>query len=148
MDIQPEKKKMSRGCLVGLIVLGVIVVLVIIAGLVCYSKRDDFMKFALNTGITEMTETIAESHIAGIDTTKVNRIVLRFTERFEADTLDIDRWGRLIGEMQVILSDEAVDSLEAEQFLESLKNYFDRPPIEAVTEDDTTASESGFEESF
>lgn len=148
MDIQPEKKKMSRGCLVGLIVLSVIVVLITIAGFVCYSKRDDFMKFALNTGLTKITETIANSPVAGIDTTEVNQAVLRFTERFEADTLDIDRWGRLMGEMQAILLDEAVDSLEAEQFLESLENYFDWPPIETVTEADTSASESGLEESF
>ena len=143
MDNQPVKKGMSRGCLVGLIVLGVIVVLIVIAGIVCYTKRDDLMKFALNTGVTTVKAKIVDSPIAGIDTTEVNRTVASFTERFETEPVDMVRYQRLLSEMQAILSDDAVDSLEAEQFLESLENYFDRdsPPVETATEADTIVSE-------
>ena len=145
-----QKKGMSTGCIVALIVVGVLIALVVIAGIVCYAKRDDLVKFGGVQIAEQMKKTVAENPQPGVDTAAVNGALNSFIERTQAaEQPDMQAIGQFIQNTQHVVGDDMVDSLEAVQIINAVNNVYPSAvdaPSEQIPADtammDTTAAET------
>ena len=124
MTEQPMKKGMSKGCLIGLIIVGALVVMVVIAGVTCYVKRAEIAKFGVKTMITGLKTQVNDNPVEGIDTATFNAISDAFLVKLEQTELEVEKLGQLAQTIQPIMSDQAIDSAEAVWYLEALVEYF------------------------
>ena len=124
MTEQPMKKGMSKGCLIGLIIVGALVVMVVIAGVTCYVKRAEIAKFGVKTMITGLKTQVNDNPVEGIDTVTFNAISDAFMVKLEQTELDVEKLGQLAQTIQPIMSDQAIDSAEAVWYLEALVEFF------------------------
>ncbi len=141
MTEEIQKKGMSKGCLVALIVVGVLVLLVIIAGVTCYFKKDDLVRYGMATMVNSVKIKLSESPATGIDTARVNAISDAFVEKLNESEIDYDKYGRFGQTVQGLMTDKEIDSAEAELFVGAMIDYF--PELEqlvpAVEIEDTTS---------
>ena len=148
MTDAPEKKGMSKGCLVGIIVVSVLLVLIIVGGFICYYNRADLVKFGLVTVVTEYKNQINANPDEQIDTTVVNAVTDAFIEKFNQDELNdkkLEQVGLFMQNLQGAMSDEEINFDESEEFLDDMIRFYPeledlRPPPE--TEMDSTAVDS------
>ncbi len=143
MTEEVQKKRMSKGCLIALIVVGVLLLLVIIAGITCYLKKDELVKYGTTTMVTGIKTKLNDNPVAGIDTVRVNAVADAFIEKFNEAEIDYTRYGALSGELQEFVADDEIDSMDAERFVQAMIEYF--PELEelvpAVEIEDSTYME-------
>lgn len=116
--------------MIALIVGGVLLLLVIIAGITCYLKKDELVKYGTTAMVTSIKTDLNENPVAGVDTVRVNAIADAFIEKFNEAEIDYTRYGALSGKLQEFMSDEEIDSSEAEQFMQAMIEYF--PELEQL----------------
>lgn len=116
-----QKGAMSRGCMVALIVVGIIVVLVAASMVVCYVYRDDIVKI----GLTKLAETVASEAKkdlpADMTAADVDKAVEDFQKAFDEKKIDTDEIQSLSLMFQDIMKDQVVDSTEARMFVEGIR---------------------------
>lgn len=132
-----ERKRMSKGCLIALIVVGVLLVMAVVAGVVCYMNRDQLAKFGVTTMVNQVKQRAAEDPQAGVDTVQVNRIADLFLARFEADEdVDLDKIGSLLKDVQMLSQKDVLDSTDVLDFREAVFDFYpdlrDSLPLEVV----------------
>jgi hypothetical protein len=97
MTDQPQKQGMPRGCVIGLIVAGALLLLVIALFVVCRIYQDDLIKFSISNTLGGMRKALATAPIPGVDTPSVDSIVTGFSARFDSTkTIDYDRLQPLV----------------------------------------------------
>lgn len=126
----PKGKGMSRGCLIGLIALGVLLVLIIGAGITCYVLRDEMGKSAAIFMINEIKQEVAVDPPSGVDTTHFNRVMDEFLARMQADSLNLQKLGTFFQTIQSVPEDSKVDSAEVQLLIDAMINYY--PSLEDV----------------
>ena len=140
MNGEVPKKRMSKGCLIALIVAGVVLLLVIIAGILWCLKGDEMIKNSTATQVTGFKTELNDNPVAGVDTVRVNAIADAFIEKMNKSEVDYARYGRFVQALQALQSDEEIDSAEAERFVQAMIEYF--PELEqlvpAVEVEDST----------
>jgi uncharacterized protein YejL (UPF0352 family) len=145
MAEEVQKKGMSKGCLIALIVVGAVVLLLIIAVIVCYAKKDDLARYGAATLINSIKTELRKNPVEGVDTAQVNAVADAFLDKLSESKIDYNKYGRFMQSIQSIPADEKVDSIEAEQFIRAMIEYFpelkERLPAKEV-EDTTTAEDS------
>gem|GEM_PF-1515320 len=115
---------MSKGCLIALIVVGVLLLLVIIVGITCYLKKDELVKYGTTAMVTGIKTKLNDNPVAGVDTVRANAIADAFIEKFNEAEIDYSKYGPFTGQLQELMSDEEIDSAEAEQFMQAMIEYF------------------------
>lgn len=123
-EVTTEKKGMSKGCLVGLIVLGVLIVVIAVLGVVCYMNQDSIMKFGVNTMIAEVKTQLANSPNPAMDTTAFNAIADEFSRKMDAGEVDMQKMGSLAQVVQGIIEDKVVDSVEVMAFVDAMVDVY------------------------
>ena len=140
-----QRKGMSKGCLIALIVVGVLLLMVVIAGITCYLKKDDLARYGAATLVNSIKMELADNPVEGVDTAQVNAIADAFMEKLNESELDYNKYGRFMQAVQAISSEKAVDSAEAEQFVRAMIGYFpeleELLPVEEI-EDSTAVEDS------
>ena len=121
---QTQKKGMSKGCMVTLIVVGVILVMAIAAAVTCWAKKDDLARFAVQTVISGTQQMLEESPIEGIDGEKFNTLTDAFLEKMNNSELDYEKYGVFFQKIQAVPSDKKVDSTEVILLMEAMVEYF------------------------
>jgi len=139
---QPEKKGMSKGCLVGLIVGLVLLVLVVGAGLVCWYKKDALLKAGTVTMVNSITAELANNPVEGVDTVLVNQVAAAFIAKTEESEVDLQQFGQFAQNIQRLMNDKVIDADEADQFIDMMVEYYpelgDLLPPEGEPVEDTT----------
>ncbi|MBD3331652.1 hypothetical protein GF356_02280 [candidate division GN15 bacterium] len=155
MANQPQKKGMSKGCLVALIVVGVLLIMVAVAAITCWMKKDDLVKYGvvqLVGGIAEMAEADPQP---GVDPDRLQDLAGAFEERLNAmDSVDFQQLGMIAQQLQPIAQDETIDSTDARKLYEAVFDIFpdmrdqyappgmmEGSPGETMMPEDTTMSE-------
>jgi predicted permease len=143
MNEEVKKTGMSKGCLIALIVAAVLIVLVIVAMITCYAKKDEIMKFGVTTLVAGVKQMIAENPIDGIDTVQVNSLSDRFTERLNSEEVDPERFSIFFQRIQNIATDKVVDSVEIIDLMDAMIEYYPdlEYNLETVEEIDSIAGE-------
>jgi len=117
---QPEKKGLSKGCTVALIIGGVVVVLIAIVIIVLVVKGKDVAKWAFVQAIENEKVLIMQSQIPGIDTVAVNSVADGFKQKLESPDFEFQEVTSFQGFVQQYATDNKVDSLEATSFVEAM----------------------------
>ncbi|UCG62620.1 MAG: hypothetical protein JSV52_04855 [Candidatus Zixiibacteriota bacterium] len=125
-----QKKGLSKGCLIGLIVAGVVLVMIIIAAIVVWVYKDDIARFGANTLVTSIQNEVAENPIMGIDSTHFANVCSAFAEKLKTEPVDGLKYQAFIQKVQAIVVDKRVDSLEAVMFMDAVFDYF--PELEEL----------------
>ncbi|MBD3403808.1 hypothetical protein GF420_13010 [candidate division GN15 bacterium] len=140
-----EGKGMSKGCMVALIVAGVILVLVIIGAITCYVYWDDAVKTSMSAVVDKAKSTVAEYPPNGVDTTSFNALADTFVERFEPGELDAQEYGPLMTQLTQALDDDRLTPEEIESLREEMIRLY--PELDrfqpVTTETDTMEDTTG-----
>ncbi len=153
MTEEIKKKGMSKGCLVALIVVGVLFVMAVIAGVTCWAKKDELVKYGVKTAVIQVGGLVTENPQAGVDTARVNAVVTAFTGKLDADTsLNLEALGTTIQKIQYLPQDEVIDSAEAIDFIKILSEIYPElmdigaTPMEEMLPDTTVVDDSAASE--
>lgn len=116
-----EKKGMSKGCMIALIV-GLIILFIIIAlGVVCYVYKDELVEM----GLTKMTDTIVTEIKAdlpeGVTEADVDEAVEKFKQAFKDGKIDQNEVQKISTIIQTALEDKKIDQDEGSKILEVMK---------------------------
>ena len=117
---QPEKKGLSKGCTVALIIGGVVVVLILVFVILIFVKGKDVAKWAFVQAIDNEKNLIMQNQIPGIDTAAVNSVAGRFKQKLESPDFQFDQVMSFQAFVQKYVTDVKVDSAEAAQFVEAM----------------------------
>jgi len=125
MTEQIEKKGMSKGCLIGLIVAGVLLLLVIIGGVTCWMNKDALARYGAVTMVQGVRTMIAANPAEGVDTVSVFAATDAFVEKLKNDEeVKAENIGMFMQALQPIVTDELVDANETQQFVESMVDMY------------------------
>jgi hypothetical protein len=127
---QVPKKGMSKGCMVALIVGGVLLLLVIIAAVTCYMKREDLAKFGATTIVTSLKTELRQHPIETIDTARFFALSDAFAAKLRTDSLDYNKYSRFMTTVQSALADKKLDSAEVGMLEEAIVTYY--PDLESM----------------
>lgn len=120
-----QKKGMSKGCMIALIVVGVLFVMVVIAGVTCWMKKDALVKYGVKTAVLQVGSLAAKNPQPGVDTASVNAFVNAFTEKLDADTaVNLELLAATIQKIQHIPQDEMIDSMETIEIMKTLSEIY------------------------
>ena len=124
MNEQIQKKGLSKGCTIALIVGGIILVLIAALIILFLAKGDDVAAWIHSKAVINEIRLIAEADLPGIDTVEVNRVAGEFLVN-----IDTARYSQ--GELMPFLVfvrqegiDEKVDSAEAVAFVNAMVESF------------------------
>lgn len=124
MTEQIQKKGLSKGCTIALIVGGVIFVLVVALIILVIVKKDDFASWAYSKAVISEKRLIAEADLPGIDTIKVNRIADEFLAMVDTARYTQVELMPFVKFVQDGGMDEKVDSAEAVAFVNAMVESF------------------------
>jgi len=119
-----QKKGMSKGCLVGLIVAGVILVIIIIAGITCYVYKDDLAKMGVVTIINGFKTEMATNPIEGVDTVQFNAMADAFVTKFNEEEIDYEKYAAFFQQIQLMMEDKEIDAEETDELKRLMANYY------------------------
>jgi hypothetical protein len=123
-EVVTEKKGMSKGCLVGLIVLGVLIVAIAALSFVCYLKKDSIMRFGVDAMVAEAKTQVANNPSTPIDSATFNAVADSFSTKLNAEEVDMQKMGVLAQVIQGIIEDKVVDSAEVIVFVDAMVDYY------------------------
>ncbi len=153
MTDQLQKKRMSKGCLVSLIVVGVIALMIIAASVTCWMKKDDLARFAVQAVLDNTKQMMIDEPIEGIDNEKFTVLSDAFVLKFTETELDYQMYGDFFQKIQTMPSDKKVDYKEAINLSKAMVEYFpeleeylpityNTDGLESPAEEDTTTEET------
>ena len=143
-------KGMSKGCLVLLIVGGIILVLAILGAVGCWIYREDLAKLGTSTLIDGLKTELATANYEGIDTVQFNAMADACKDKMNAETpFDWDRFQVFMGTLQAVMDDKEFTAEEVPVIEQAFVSYFPdleemmpaEPVDTLVTEEDSTETE-------
>lgn len=132
MNDEIKKAKMSKGCLIALIVAAVLIVLIIVAMITCYANKEKIMKFGATTLVAGVKQMVSENPVEGIDTTQVNALSDSFSEKINSEEIDPEKFAIFFQKIQNIANDKVIDSVELVLYMDAIVEYY--PDLEAIME--------------
>ena len=143
--VRNQTRGLSKGCLIALIVGGVIVVLIIIALILVYVYREDLAKVGAGAMIAGVKTELAQHPMEGVDTVRFNAISDAFVKKMETEKLQAQDYAALIGTIQKAMEDKSVDADEADGIMDAmtalypdLQKTFPKPAMPDSTMLDST----------
>ncbi len=133
-----EKKGMSKGCMVGMIIAGVLLLIVIIGFTMCYIYKDDLVKMGGTTVINQIKTIVAEDTPDGVDTVQFNNMLDQFIIKADADSNSVVQYTMFIQGVQMMVGDEKISADEVKQIEAVVAQLYPElaPPAEAVDPSD------------
>ncbi len=116
-----EKKGMSKGCLIALIVGLVILFIVVAAGVVCYVYRDELGDMFLNKMTDKIVVDIKANLPEGVTAEDVENTVNDFKKAFKEGKIDQAEIQKISETVQKALEDKKIDQEEGKEILKELK---------------------------
>ena len=124
MNEQPTKKGMSKGCMITLIVVGIVLIMIIAAAVTCWVKRDDLARYAALSIVEGARVELQNNPVEGIDTEQFGVMVDSFKEKLNNNELDYDRYSVFIQRVQNTAMDQQFDPEEYELLIDAMVEYF------------------------
>jgi len=126
---QVQKKGMSKGCLVALIIVGALLLIVVIGALSCWFYRVELARMGAVTMMNQVKQMVAENPPENIDTAQFNSLVDGFVGKLEEDEVaDKDttlmQMAEFMQVMQRIVEDKAIDESEIDQLRNTMVSFY------------------------
>jgi len=141
-----QSKGMSKGCLIGLIVGGVLVVIIAIGLTTCWIYKDDLVKMGGATLVNGLKAELATQEYENVDTVKFNAIADAFLQAQEQDTqFDLEAYTYFMQTLQGVMADQVYDEDEVPVVIDAFIEFYPvleelRPVV--VEEEVTTEADS------
>ncbi len=132
---QAAKKKMSKGCLVTLAVVGFFIFLILAAIALAFIYKSELAKYLTRNIIAGSKTAIAENPQNGVDTVYYNRIADGFVEKMTASEIDFAKYQAFFAEIQKAPQDGILDSVEAEMMIRAMIAYY--PELSKISPEET-----------
>jgi flagellar basal body-associated protein FliL len=115
------KRGMSRGCLITLIIVSVLLILVIAMSIVCYVKRDSIFQWSL-VQVAEQAEKEMVSDLPdSVTADDLHKLISDFKTAVKEKKVDQQEMQKIVFLYQEIWDDKKIDKDEAKKFLDELK---------------------------
>jgi flagellar basal body-associated protein FliL len=126
---EAQKKGLSKGCVVALIIVGALVLIVAIGALTCWFYRADLAKMGVVTVVNQARQSYLEDPPADADTARFNALTGAFVDKLNEEQVGDDdstlmKIAEMMQMMQVIMNDNQVSAEEADQMAESMIDYY------------------------
>ncbi len=116
-----EKKGMSKGCLIALIVGGILAILVIGLGIVCYVYQDELINWSLGKTTDIIAQEIKANLPQDVTEQEVDDVMNKFKEAIKEKRLNSGEIQKIALAFQNALNDKKIDSIEAKSLLDDIK---------------------------
>jgi hypothetical protein len=121
---QEPRKGMSKGCLVGLIVVGVLVVMVMLAGVMFYLNRDELAKVGVNMTVSQIQQELMANPVEGVDTVYVNMMADAFQAKVKESELAAEEYGYFLQTTQSVKDDGGLDAEDVDELVAAMVTTF------------------------
>jgi len=116
-----ERKKLSKGCMVALIVVGALIVLALVAMTVCYIYKDELVDF----GVAKMTDAVSieikKDLPEGYTAETVDSIMIEFKAAFKEKKITSGEMQDISNRLQDIMKEGNYTPEKGAEFLEMIK---------------------------
>ena len=119
-----QKKGMSKGCLIGLIVAGVIIVLIVVGLITCWVYKDDLAKMSIVTVINGFKTELAGQPVEGVDTVQFNALTDAFITKFNEDKIDYTKYTDFLQKLQTMASTKEITADEVTNLEQMMVDYY------------------------
>ena len=145
-----QKKGLSKGCVVALVVVGVIFVLAVIVGVTCYLKWDELVTTATDASLAEVKKMVAEDPPQGVDTTRFNAVADGFVRKLQEGDIKKEQYAPVLQTIGTATDDGKITGEEADLLMQQMISAFpslgdvpagqmSRPDTTGMAEDTTAA---------
>jgi hypothetical protein len=126
---QVQKKGMSKGCLVALIIVGALLLIVVIGALSCWFYRVELARMGAVTMMNQVKQMVAENPPQDMDTAQFNSLVDGFVGRLEEDEIadkdtSLMKMAEFMQVMQGVVEDKAVDESDIDQLRNTMVSFY------------------------
>ncbi len=129
MEQPVQKSGMPRGCLIALIIAGILIVLMAALVGVCYFNKDKFMKWSVRTGVAYAQEELSKNPV-GIDTVKFNALANGFMQQLETAEISDEQFAKLGPVFQQVIADKKIDTDDVHKLSDAMVTLF--PALESL----------------
>ncbi len=125
-ELKTETKKgMSRGCLIGLVIVGILAIIVIGSGIVCYIYQDELLEWGLEK-TTEMIALEIKANLPEEFTEQdVDNLFDKLKQAIKNKKIDPSKIQKLATQFQLYLEDQKIDEDEAREIMEEIKEIIE-----------------------
>ena len=116
-----EKKGMSKGCMIALIVAGVIAVIVIALGIVCYIYQDQLVEWGMEKSLEMISAEMKANLPDGITEDGIDETINRFKQMIKDKKIETTEIQALPVKIQKVMEDKKLDTTEVREIYEDLK---------------------------
>jgi tape measure domain-containing protein len=116
-----EKKGMSKGCLIALIVGLVILFIIVAAGVVCYVYRDELGDMFLTKMTDKISVDIKANLPEGVSSDDVDKTIDDFKKAFKDGKIDQAEIQKISETVQKAFEDKKISQEEGKEILKELK---------------------------
>jgi len=121
----PQKKRLSKGCLIAIIIAAALVVLLLIAIFAFWSYRHDLAKWTVIASVNEIKTAVAENPPEGYDTAYFNSVTDRFLKYMDTqDTLNLAGYGELVKLLQEAKKQTPPDAPMLDRIVGALGRFY------------------------
>jgi hypothetical protein len=126
-----QSKGMSKGCMIGLIVGGAILVIVIVGLGTCWYYKDDLAKMGAATVVEGFKTELGDHQYEDVDTVQFNAMADAFLERLDQqEPLEWEPYGAFMQSIQNVMADQQFTADEVPGVIDAFVQYF--PDLEAM----------------
>jgi hypothetical protein len=123
MDETP-KRRMSKGCLITLIVALVILVIIIALAITCYVYREDIARKGTSMVIATVKVKVMENPVEVVDTVQFNALTDEFIMKLEAGELDPAVYQSVMLVMQSLMDTDTLTAADVEMAVNAMIDQF------------------------
>ena len=120
-----QKGKMSRGCLIALIVAAIIALLLIIIGIVCYVYQDEIIELGLNKLTATIASEIKTDLPPDVTAADVDSLMGEFNQAYKDKKINQYEIQELSTMFQRMLQDKKIDQEEGKEFMKEIRKVID-----------------------
>ncbi len=122
-----EKKGISKGCMLALIVAAVIVVILIAVAIFFYVYQDEILQFGLDKTVDIVVGELKTNIPEGVTEEEIDKLVFKFKEMLMEGQIESEDLDRFMATFERVMDDGQIDTQEASEFLEEIKRIVGKP---------------------
>ncbi|MCX6826337.1 MAG: hypothetical protein NTV06_03570 [candidate division Zixibacteria bacterium] len=120
-EMVEQKRGISKGCLIALVIIAAIIVLIIAMSIICYVKRDSMLQW----GVIKMTETIKREALVNLPDSltesDIDSAATDFIQALKNKSVDQKQMRQIILVYQDLMKDGKIDKDECKRYIEELR---------------------------
>lgn len=121
-----ERKGLSKGCMVALIIVGALVVILIATMIVCYIYKDELVGFGLDKMTEAVSLEIKKDLPEGYTDAGVDSLMVEFKTAFKEQKIDQNEMQTISTSLQELLKEGNYTPEKGKEFLEMVRTAIDQ----------------------